>query len=220
MKEKIIIIISIILLIIIILLVSFSVNKITNYFSDKKLQEVNEKLKQVQILKEKIQKEKEEKDKLIIEQNKRIEQLKKQKVITKIEYITLTDPEKEKAYNNLIDIHNEALSIIEESKVIQNKQDKIIEEQGQIIQTDEQIIEKLKGMINTKKGILIEPFVLAGIKYKDINDSQLTLGIGGVISKVFDFKLFTFGIGGGGYGKIPVDNEKEFGAIIQFKIGW
>src|SRR4030042_6896464 len=217
MKERIIIIVGII---IILLIIGFGISNFFQFQKDKKLQKIEEQLKQEQLLKEKVKKDNIEKDKLIIEQNKRIEQLKKQKIITKMEYIILTDPEKEKTYNDLFDNYNEVLKIINDNKVIQDMQNKIIEEQGQIIQTDEKIIKELKRMVRTKKGIEIESIILGGVKYKDTNDIKFTLGIGGTISKIFDFKLFTFGIGGGGYGKLPIDNEKEFGAIINFKFGF
>lgn len=151
-----------------------------------------------------------EANKLIIKRNQKIKELEKIKIKTVKEFIYLKDEEKNKEYEIL---YNKCLA---QEELL--KQDMIIIDE--LYKNFEDCKNNYKKLAN-RKGITIEPVVLVGIKYKDINDIKVSPGIGITINKTFDLKLFTFGIGGGGYGKIPTnDNVKEFGIIAQFKFGW
>lgn len=126
--------ITICITIIILLLVCFFVY---DYFKNKQLAEIN---KQLEIRENKIRELWKEKDAWLIEKK----ELEKKKVITKIEYITLTVAEKEEAYYDLYDYYLKSLKLNDDAE-------KIIEEQAQIIQADEKIINDLKAMTKIRK---------------------------------------------------------------------
>jgi hypothetical protein len=201
--------------IIIILLTGFF---IFNYFQNKKLVEIN---KQLEIRDERL-KELEKKKKASEEENKlkdiEIEKLKKQKVITKTEYVYLTGPEKEKAYNNLYDNYQIALKIIDDSTKIIETKDKIIEKQGQIIQTDEQIIKDLKGMVKIDKNVGINILALGGFEYRNTGEFKPEIMICATVEKCFDIKLIKVGFEGGLYVKPLTDIGG--GLVLGLKVRW